>query len=304
MITVHTLDLDFMGVSKSIASYLVVAPEGPFLIESGPASTVDNLVERLAEHDVAPDDIRDVFVTHIHLDHAGAAGWWAERGATVYVHPRGAAHLIDPSKLLASAARIYGDRMDVLWGETRPAPESNVRSVEDGEVVKARGIEVRAIDTPGHARHHHVWRVEDIAFTGDAAGIHVPGCPLVDLPAPPPEFDLEAWNVSIDRLLAENFARLYPTHFGPLDQPAVQLEKLRSLMNAATDLLEGFVREGLDRDAIVPRYLEWNRERAVSEGLDEEMIRRYETANPPTMSVDGVLRYLSRRADRRETARS
>lgn len=296
--TVHTLDLDFQGVSRSIAAYLVQGPDGPFLVETGPASTVERLLERLREHDVEPEAIRDVFVTHIHLDHAGAAGWWARRGARVHVHARGAEHLVDPSRLLASASRIYGDRMDELWGETLSAPEANVNPIEDGAVVSAGGLSVRAIDTPGHAKHHHVFRVGDVGFTGDAAGIHVPDSPLVDLPAPPPEFDREAWMTTIDRLEAERFARIYPTHFGPLDDVAARLEQLRTAMNEAVATMEAWSAEGLDRDAIMKRYLEWNRERAKASGLDWKMIHRYETANPPYMSVDGILRYLRKREER------
>jgi len=295
---IHTIDLHFQGVTQSIASFLVIGPSGPFLVETGPATTIANLVERLAEHGVAPDDLRDVFVSHIHLDHAGAAGWWGRRGARVHVHERGAPHLVDPSKLLASASRIYGDRMDELWGEVLPVPEDRVHVVADDEAVQAGGVELIAMDTPGHARHHHVWRMGDVAFTGDAAGIHVPGSLLVDLPAPPPEFDLEAWMETVEKLRVAHFRRLYPTHFGPIDDVDDRLAALKRLLVEAVGVVESYLREGLDREAMVERYVAWTRKRARDAGIDDAMIRRYETANPPCMSVDGIARYVRRRDER------
>ncbi len=171
-------------------------------VETGPGSTLKNLLARLADYGYGPTDIDHVLVTHIHLDHAGAAGWWAQQGAQVYVHHVGAKHLIYPTKLLASAQRIYGDQLDSLWGETLPAPETQVTALYDGDQVEVGGLSITALDTPGHASHHHVYQLEDIAFTGDAAGIQIPGPYFVDLPAPPPEFNLELWQHTIERLLS------------------------------------------------------------------------------------------------------
>jgi glyoxylase-like metal-dependent hydrolase (beta-lactamase superfamily II) len=186
---IETLDLEFGGLAEVIAAFLVFGQEGPVLVETGPGSTLPHLLDRLAEHGVEPEEIRHVLVTHIHLDHAGAAGWWAQRGAHVYVHEVGAPHLIDPTKLLASAGRIYGDRMDSLWGETLPAPAERVVAVEDGAVIEAAGLRIGAISTPGHAWHHHVFRLDDVAFVGDAAGIRIGDRTWIDIPAPPPEFE-------------------------------------------------------------------------------------------------------------------
>ena len=197
---IDTLDLDFQGMSRSIASYLLEGPGGYVLIETGPMSTLDTLRRRLDERGLTPDDIRHLFVTHIHLDHAGAAGWWARQGAQIYVHPAGAPHLVDPSKLWRSAGRIYGDQMEILWGHILPAPAEQVTTIADGETIEVAGLSLMALDTPGHAGHHHVYRLEDIAFTGDAAGVRISGSPWVSLPAPPPEFNRELWEKSLDRL--------------------------------------------------------------------------------------------------------
>ena len=137
------LDLRFQGAERVIASFLLDSGEGPVLVETGPESCYPRLVEALRAEGVAPEEVRHVFVTHIHLDHAGAAWRLAELGATVYVHPRGAPHLVDPSRLLASAERIYGDQLKALWGEVRGIPEERVRLLADGEVVALGGLEVQ-----------------------------------------------------------------------------------------------------------------------------------------------------------------
>ena len=185
------LDLRFQGAERVIASFLLDSGEGPVLVETGPESCYPRLVEALRAEGVAPEEVRHVFVTHIHLDHAGAAWRLAELGATVYVHPRGAPHLVDPSRLLASAERIYGDQLKALWGEVRGIPEERVRLLADGEVVALGGLEVQAVETPGHASHHHAYRVGDLVFTGDVAGGRIaPGLlgppPLLEAQGPLP----------------------------------------------------------------------------------------------------------------------
>ena len=183
------LDLRFQGAERVIASFLLDSGEGPVLVETGPESCYPRLVEALRAEGVAPEEVRHVFVTHIHLDHAGAAWRLAELGATVYVHPRGAPHLVDPSRLLASAERIYGDQLKALWCEVRGSPEVRVRLLADGEVVALGGLEVQAVETPGHASHHHAYRVGDLVFTGDVAGVRIAPGPVLP-PTPPPDIHL------------------------------------------------------------------------------------------------------------------
>jgi glyoxylase-like metal-dependent hydrolase (beta-lactamase superfamily II) len=291
---IETLDLDFGRTAETIAAFLVLGPESPVLIETGPASTLPTLLRRLDEHGVAPSDIRHVLVTHIHLDHAGAAGWWAQQGATVYVHPLGARHLIDPRKLLASAARIYGDRMDELWGRSLPAPEDRVVAVEDGETIRAGGLEIVPIETPGHARHHHVYRLGEFAFTGDAAGIRLPGKSWIDLPAPPPEFDLSEWKRTLERLRAERFATIYRTHFGPTSEVAEQLDTFEGLLQQASTTVRDLIERGAERDEMVEAYCDGMRSRAAASGVDDETAEAYELANPRYMSVDGIARYWNK----------
>ncbi|MFQ5525340.1 MAG: MBL fold metallo-hydrolase [Thermoanaerobaculia bacterium] len=293
---IEVLDLHYRNTPHTIAAFLVFGSGGPVLVETGPASTLPALERRLAEHGVAADDVRHVLVTHIHLDHAGAAGWWAERGAQVYVHGRGAPHLIDPSKLLTSARRIYGDMMGPLWGTVTPAPADRVTVVEDGGVVELEGLRLTAIETPGHAFHHHVYRLEDVIFTGDAAGIRVPGFEWVDLPAPPPEFSLELWKETLDRLRREDARAIYRTHFGPSSDVAAELDRLEDLLDETVEVVRKLSLLGLDRPELLARYTEWVADRARAAGADDETVGVYEIANPRDMSVDGVARYLRKKA--------
>lgn len=299
---IHTLDLNFQNRPHTIAAYLLEGSAGPVLVETGPGSTRPTLLARLADHEYTAEDIRHVLVTHIHLDHAGAAGWWAQQGAQVYVHHVGAPHLIDPSKLLASATRIYGDQMDSLWGEMLPAPESNINAVYDGDIIPVGDLHFTALDTPGHAYHHHVYVLPDpdneneqVAFTGDAAGIHIPGVDFVDLPAPPPEFNQEKWLATIDRLLGLQLAAIYPTHFGRLANWHSQLRGLAELMQEAVQLVRELLVQGLSRDELLPIYLGWHLERARAADMPEAIFQRYESANPHYMSVDGLIRYWRKR---------
>lgn len=294
---IETLDLDFGNTPETIASFLVFGPDGPVLVETGPASTLPTLLARLGEHGVEPSDVRHVLVTHIHLDHAGAAGWWAQQGSTIFVHPNGARHLIDPSKLLTSAERIYQDRMDELWGRTVPAPAERVVPVEADATIDAAGLQFIALDTPGHARHHHVYRLGDVAFTGDAAGVRLGERHWIDLPGPPPEFDLEAWKATLDRLRTENFTAVYRTHFGVTTDVAAQLDQFEAHLEEGASLVREMMAEGLDREAMIARYNETIWRLASADGVDDAAALAYELANPRFMSVDGIARYWRKRAE-------
>ena len=292
---IHTLDLNFQNRAKTIAAYLIIGPDGPVLVETGPGSTRETLRLRLEQHGVALSDLKHVLVTHIHLDHSGAAGWLAQQGAHIYVHHVGASHLIDPSRLLRSARRIYGDELETLWGETLPVPAEQVTPLYDNDVIEVSGLRFIALDSPGHAGHHHCYRLGDVAFTGDAAGVRQMGVDLVNLPAPPPEFNPEAWERTIDRLLGEKFTAIYPTHFGRIEDVSWQLTELREIMHQAVEFVRDCLERGMDRDAIADRYVTWMHERAFDHGLSVGTINEYETSNPSRMSVDGIMRYWRKR---------
>lgn len=288
---IHTIDLDYLGEPQVIASYLVEGPAGYVLIETGPANTAAALDRGLERLGVKAEDVRDVLVTHIHLDHAGAAWQWAERGATIHVHAFGARHLVDPSRLLASAERIYGEQMIPLWGELKPCSSERVRPVSDGDIVRAGGLEFRAIETPGHARHHHAFALEDVCFTGDIAAMILPDEGFTMVPTPPPEFDPVAWEASLDRLQRESFDRLYLTHFGPVERANEHLDRVREVLREH----HAFVRERLHKDAeretILQDYRAWCQQRSHKAGVSDSVARRFLTPSLLAMNVDGMLRY-------------
>ena len=211
---IHTIDLNFLGRTGTIGAYLVPHSGGGILVETGPRSTIANLILGLKTYGYEIEDITDVFLTHIHLDHAGGAGWLAQHGCQIHVHENGAPHLINPEKLLASAGRLYGDRMDTLWGEFIPVKEDKITIMHDNEVIKIGDLSIRALDVPGHANHHLVYLIGDACFSGDIGGIRLNPHQYLSLPMPPPDFHLEKWRESIKYIQKFDPTRIIPTHFG------------------------------------------------------------------------------------------
>jgi glyoxylase-like metal-dependent hydrolase (beta-lactamase superfamily II) len=293
----QTLDLHFQDRPNTIASYLLPHDDGAALVETGPGSTAAMLQARLAENGLTPNDISEVLLTHIHLDHAGAAGWLAsDHGATVYVHEIGASHLVDPERLLKSARRIYGDEMDTLWGEMRPVPEDQVVSLSDGDTLDLGALSAEALDTPGHASHHLAYVIGDVCFTGDVGGVRLPGESYVELPLAPPEIDLEAWRGSLARLRdaiqRHDVTHLAPTHFGVYDDVVAHLDRLE----AAIDRAGAWAGETLpdvadDEEALREATTNWMREQAAADGVDDATWKLYELANPSWMAALGLRRY-------------
>ena len=296
---IRTLDLRYHDLQGAAASHLIRTDDGPMLIETGPMSTLPVLQRELEALEVDPESIELVVLTHIHLDHAGAAGWFAERGADVLVHPLGARHLIDPSRLNASARRIYGDELDTLFGEMHPCPEDRVHAIEDRRTISFGGIDLVAIETPGHARHHHSWMLDldgmRQCFTGDVAGMRIPGSDFVTLPLAPPEFEPEAWIRSIDRIDSLDFDRLHLTHFGSVDDPSRHLARARDRVRRETDLVIRLVRDDtLDENARISLYRRWLEEEADGEGIPGDRFRAFVNNGLLAMNLGGVRRHLQR----------
>ena len=285
---VHTLELRFQNTPGIIAAFLVEADGGPVLIETGPGSTLPVLLEQIKAHGFAPEDIKHVFVTHIHLDHAGAAGWWAQQGATVYVHPRGAQHLIDPSKLMASAAQVYGDRLDSLWGQMLPAPADKVVVLKDGESVKIGKTKFIALDTPGHAKHHHAFLCGDVCFTGDVAGVRLDQSGYLSVAAAPPQFDPVAYSQSIAKLDELHLSKLYLTHFGEVTDVAHHLSQYALRVDQVHECVEDMVKAGVTGSMLRHSFTATEAALAMEEGVGEELWERYQLANSTQMCADGI----------------
>lgn len=292
-VKIHTLDLNFQDTPGTIASYLIESDSSLALVETGPASTLDNLVRGISEAGFESSAIRDVFVTHIHLDHAGAAGWWGQQGARIHVHPRGARHLVDPSRLLAGATAVYGERMETLWGETLPVPEAAIVQVENNQSVVIGDICLTAWDSPGHARHHHCWVLQEqnLAFTGDASNVRLGGSAHISLASAPPQFDPPAFLASLTRLANAQFEGIYPTHFGVVEDVADHLSRCRQIVQGSTELVLAHMRNALDADTVAEHFRAYARDRFDLDGCPAQLWETYELINPASMCATGVLRY-------------
>jgi glyoxylase-like metal-dependent hydrolase (beta-lactamase superfamily II) len=286
-----TIDLNFQNKTQAIASYLIRHEYGAVLIESGPGSTLSALEASLAKENLSPRDITHVLLTHIHLDHAGAAGWLARQGAQIFVHPNGAAHMLNPEKLIASATRIYGDKMQTLWGEFLPVAQNQLTVPQDAQEIVIGNLRFLPINTPGHAEHHYSYIFEDLCFSGDVGGVRIPGYPYLRAPMPPPELHFGRWRESITRLRALKFTRIAPTHFGIFDDADWQLNELQKNLDATEKWLEEIMPANPPVDELRAKLEGLMNEQCRAENLSEEVIQSYALANPIAMSADGLMRY-------------
>ncbi len=288
---IDTLDLNFQGRPHAIASFLIRQGDAVVLIESGPGSTLPALEAGLSTHGLTFADVTHVLLTHIHLDHAGAAGFLASHGADVYVHPIGAPHLLNPEKLIASATRIYGERMGTLWGEFLPVPEKQLKVPNDAEAIRIGNMEFIPLHTPGHAEHHYSYLFEDVVFCGDVGGVRIPGYAYLRVPMPPPELHLERWHASLARLRGLKPARIAPTHFGIFDDPEWQLAQVEQGLNSAARWLHEVMPADPPLEELRASFTAWMMKEGEQIGLDEAVVKAYELANPLGMSADGLQRY-------------
>jgi glyoxylase-like metal-dependent hydrolase (beta-lactamase superfamily II) len=289
--SIHTIDLNFQNKTQAIACYLIRDGDAVVLIESGPGSTLPALEAGLATQGLTPRDVTHVLLTHIHLDHAGAAGWLSQQGAQIYVHPNGAPHLLNPEKLIASATRIYADRMETLWGEFLPVEQSQLTVPNDAQEIAIGNLKFIPINTPGHAEHHYSYIFEDVCFSGDVGGVRIPGFDYMRAPMPPPELHFGRWRESLARLRSMKFSRIAPTHFGIFDNPLWQLDELQKDLDAAEKWIEQVMPTEPSIEELRKKFSTWMETQAVEQGLSEDAVRAYMLANPPGMSADGLMRY-------------
>jgi glyoxylase-like metal-dependent hydrolase (beta-lactamase superfamily II) len=278
----RVIDVEHLGHPHVIGCWEV---DGA-LVDPGPESSLPTLLAAIGE-----EQPRALLLTHIHLDHAAATGAMVRRWPEleVYVHERGAPHLIDPSKLLASAERLYGDAMERLWGEIVPVPEENVRSLAGGETV----LGMRVAHTPGHASHHVCYLHTDsgTAFVGDVAAVRIPPGETIVPPTPPPDIDVELWEDSIGIVEGWRPERLALTHFGAVENPAEHLAAVRERLREEA---------ALARDLSEQEYERRHIERVEAE-LDPENAAEMLQCVPPQYQWRGLDRYWRKRAER-ETA--
>jgi glyoxylase-like metal-dependent hydrolase (beta-lactamase superfamily II) len=295
---IETMDLGFMGTEEIIASFLLTGEGSAAIVETGPATCLENLMRGLEERGITPEDVEKVFVTHIHLDHSGASGHLAELlpNATFYVHEVGYPHLVDPSKLLKSAARLYGEEnMNELFGDARPVSEDRLVKLEGGEEIEAVDGVLSAHYTPGHAYHHLAFYEprSGALFTGDVAGVRMPGQSYVRPPTPPPEVDVEAWKGSIEAIRKLAPKRLYPTHFGSYEDSERHLSELEQRLQDWLLFVEERMDEGRSREDIAEELESMGDEELLREGADPGEAERYQLAANYEMLAAGLMRYVS-----------
>ena len=290
---IKTIDLHFQDTKQAIASYLIPYQGGGILVESGPGSTQQTLEKTLQDHGYDLKDITDVLLTHIHLDHAGAAGWLASHGARIHVHHIGAPHMIDPDRLLTSAERIYGNRMEELWGDFLPVPEEQIHVLDDGDIIHIGQVRIQALDTPGHAYHHMAYLMDDICFSGDIGGVRIPtpGPKHLRIPMPPPGLHLGKWKESILILREKELSHIAPTHFGIYHDVDWHLDAVLDGIAEAEAWMHKMMPKELSIEELRAAFLKRARERSLAGGLKEDWLNAYEEANPSGMSADGLQRY-------------
>jgi glyoxylase-like metal-dependent hydrolase (beta-lactamase superfamily II) len=289
------ISLPFQGEEEIVGSYVIAGKDELAVIDPGPASTADPLLSALCDAGFDPGNVTHLLLTHIHLDHAGAVGTLLPHmpRAKVYVHSKGAPHLIDPTKFLASAKRIYGERMHELWGDVLPVPEERVRVLHDGEVLSVANRRLELHYTPGHASHHVIFY--DVhsgeLFAGDAAGVRLQGIDYVRPPTPPPDLDLEEWSRTIDKLKQLRPDVLYLAHFGPVNLPIKHLERLREKLFSWGDFVLGAMRDGKSEDEIAEMLAKHANTDLLRAAGSERSLKRYDLSASYQMSVQGYMRY-------------
>ncbi len=293
------LDLNFQGRAEIIATAVLHGPAGVALVDPGPSTTMATLTAALDERGIRFSDVRQLLLTHIHLDHAGATGSITGRHPhiEVLVHERGARHLADPSKLVASAERIYAEDMDRLWGEVLPVAASRIRSLAGGETISVVGRELKVEYTPGHASHHvsYLDSASQIAFVGDTAGIRRGSGTFVMPPTPPPDIDLEAWRESEKKILAWEPDTLFLTHFGPFHGVRPHLQAMFETLAEWSRIVQRLLADGAASD-------DDRQQRFVDEAF-QDLRRRvgdveavdYTKAGGLNFSYQGLARYWRKR---------
>lgn len=291
------IDLHFRGSPHVIATAVLTGNDGVTLVDPGPTSCLPALEAGLRDRGLTLRDVRHLLLTHIHLDHAGAAGTIVERvpGVRVLVHERGAPHMIDPEKLLASATRLYGDQMDTLWGAFLPVPASQVSVLKGGERLEVGGTAVKVAYTPGHAKHHVSYLDEHtgMAYVGDTGGVRVSGDYLI-APTPPPDIDIEAWQASLDAIDAWQPVSLFLTHFGPITPARAHLARFRTTLQTAAETSREMLKAGGTDEELAQRFAEQMRKDA-RRSLPEHEARAAELAAPFDQLWQGLARYWSKK---------
>ena len=293
------ISLPFQGEEEIIGAYLLAGNGELALIDPGPTSTLEDLLEGVRQVGFNPQDLTHILITHVHLDHAGAAGSLARYlpKARVFVHSQGAPHLLDTSKLVASAQRIYNERMDQLWGDIEPVPTGQLQTLEANDILNATGRRLEVHYTPGHAIHHIVFF--DVhsgeLFAGDAAGVRLQSIDYVRPPTPPPDVDLEAWTTSLDLLKRLRPDVLYLGHYGPVRNVLAHISSLRERLYGWGDFVLKAMNEGKSEEEIIGLLIKQSNPELERVSRTFHDVVRYDIATNYPMTVQGYMRYWAKK---------
>ena len=297
--TITLLDVNWTGRPRSIAAALLESDGQRAIVDPGPGSTLATLRERLRSRGIGVADIDAILLTHIHLDHAGVTGSLVRENPllAVYVHELGAPHMSDPSKLLASAARLWPDTLHQLFGETLPVPAENLRILQGGETLKLGAHKLDVVYTPGHASHHVSYfdNAEGVAFVGDSTGVRINNAPYILPATPPPDIDLGIWDKSMDTILARRPARLCLTHFGYSDNPAAHIAEFRERLHRWAEIAAECLRSTPNEAAALEMFVARSR-REMQERLGDAEAEHHAFTAGLNLSFLGLARYLRKRA--------
>jgi len=294
------IDLHWGGRSRAIASALLRSPGFAALIDPGPASTLETLRQQLERQGLRIPDLNAILLTHIHLDHAAATGALVRENPrlTVYVHERGAAHMMDPGKLLDSASRLYGQDLQRLFGEFLSVPPENLRALSGGETISLGSRKLHVLYTPGHASHHVTYfdPVDSTAFVGDTTGISIDGNPFVLPVTPPPDISIELWDASLDAIAGLHPKRLFLTHFSFSDNPGAHIESYRRRLHRWHNISAKLFESNVDDSVAMHRF---SKEVAAeaAQFLSPEDLGHYLYNGALGLSWLGLARYHRKRAE-------
>jgi len=285
----------FLGENEIIGSYLLAGRDELAIIDPGPGSMVESLLTSIQAVGFDPQEVTHILATHVHLDHMGAAGTLIRQlpRAQVYAHSKGAPHLLDTAKVVASASRIFGERMKLLWGEIESTPHERLSIIEGGDILNIAGRRLEVHYTPGHAVHHVIFfdAHSGELFAGDVAGVKLQDVDYVRPPTPPPDLDLEAWSDSINLVKSLRPDVLYIGHFGAIKNIPEHFDLLREKLNSWGDFVLGAMRDGKDEAEITALLIEHTKPELLRAAHNPHAIERYEIATNYPMTVQGYMRY-------------
>jgi len=300
MATITALDLNWVDHPHSIGAALLESEGHRSLVDPGPSSTLETLRQRLAEHDLTVADLDAILLTHIHLDHGGAAGSLVREKPSlpIYVHKNGAPHMADPSKLIASATRLWGEeQLEFLFGAMVPVPQDNLRNLEGGETLEFGARKLEVVYTPGHASHRVSYfdQLDGVALVGGTTGVRIDDGPYILPATPPPDIDLGIWEQSFREITARKPKRLFLTHYGFVADPVAHVATFRERLHRWMEATEKILRESTDDAAALQQFLAYAHS-DIGQFLPAEEMEHYAFTAGLDLSFAGLARHIRKRA--------